>query len=178
MRKKRRLLVLLLLSLMMFSGIYYYLSTNSNFEIGASSKIVKKVMEEQETIYFGYQFHFEGYGNPTIENVYVVQTDGTINQPSNQQILITPLIDTSGKIGVLYEEHILEEGLSNSIAPVQGFKSKDHNYNIAFKVELKDESFDQDFHAFIIEYHHLGMLKTQSLDFEGFFSNETAMIVE
>ncbi len=64
----------------MFSEIYYYLTATSNFEIRAPSRAGKTQIEEQGEIYFGhyetaltfgYQFYFEGYGNPTIENVYL-----------------------------------------------------------------------------------------------------------
>lgn len=172
------LLLLLLSSVTMFSGIYYYLSTHSNFEIRTSSGILRTAMEEYGTIYLGHQFYFEGYGTPTIENIYVVQTDGLINQPNDKQISIIPFIDESGTIGVADEAYVSKEGISNAIIPVQDFKFKNQHYNVAFKVKLKDKSFNQDFHAVIIEYRHLGIRKEQSLDFDGFFDNQTAMIVE
>ena len=169
------LFALVLPVLTIFLGGYYYLSTNSGFELGSSSSISRQALEEHGTVFFGYQFYFEGYGTPTIENIYLVQRDGTINRQNNNQISITPFIDLSKQIGVLEESYVMEEGIIKELAPIQGFKFKNNHYNVAFKVELKDENFDQDFQAFIVEYRHLGIRKEQSIDFEGFFTNDTAV---
>lgn len=176
MRKKRMLLIILLSVAVMFAGVHQYVSTQSEFEIGTSSGMLRTAMEEHGTVYFGFQLYFHGYGTPTIENVSVVHEDGTVNQPNSKQIVITPFVDKSGSVGVLPEGYVAKEGMTNEIIPIQGFKFTKKHHNVAFKVELKDPRFDQDFNTLIVEYRHLGRLKTQSLNFDGFFSNQTAKL--
>ncbi len=167
--------ILALTLILMVSGSYYFLSATSGFQITSSSASSAALLQEHKTIFYGYGFDWTGYGTPTIENIYVVQKDGIIHQQSDAQIAITPFIDASESIGVMDGAAVIEDGIMQSLIPVQGFSPTARDFSVAFKVDSRDEHSIHEFQALIIEYRYLGQMKKQSMDFNGFFGQEPVL---
>ena len=167
--RKKSLLITLLIIIVVLAVIYYYLINKSEFTKGSHSWAAEKMVEESEAIYLGYNMHFEGFGNPTLQNVYLLQAENNITQNNNEQISITVFIDKNNRVGALDEKYVIDEGIIDELIPVSGFKLRGSEFNLAIRVELIEKNYKKDFDTLVIEYSHFGITKKQNIKFEGIF---------
>lgn len=168
MRRKSLVITTLITSAVLI-GLYFYLLNKAEFTKGSHAWASKEVIEESEVIYLGYNLTFNGYGSPTIQSIYLQQTEGEKGQQYDEQISISVFIDKNNRIGAVDEKYALDEGIIDELIPVRGYKLKESDFNLAIRVELKDKDFKKDFDTLVIEYSHLGVTKKQVIDFEGLF---------
>lgn len=169
MKKRRKIITILIIIFAVLIVLYYYLLNKAEFTKRSHPSISIEMLEVHEVLYFGYEFNFEGFGNPTLQDIYLIQTDGEIVQQNKNQISITSFIDKSKRIGIVKEKYAIDQGIVDELIHVSGFKLKDSVFNLAFKVEFLDMNNKYDFNTLVIEYSHLGITKKQYIDFEGLF---------
>jgi len=170
MARKRLIVIFLFFLITGITGLYYYLTNQGEFVKWHHSYGTLEMFNEHEVMYFGgYKLVFKGVGNPTIQDIYFIQTDGTHIKTNDKPISITPIVDTSEEIGTVIEEDVIDEDRKNELIPISGFKLKEEGFNLALRVKLNDKNYNKDVHTLVIEYNHLGINKQQSIGFDGFF---------
>lgn len=167
---KNRMILLVTTLIIVFTSIFVFMIQKGEFEKWHHSTFDRNMMNDKEIMYLGnYLLSWNGYGNPTIEDIYFIQKDGTVLREGNEQLSFTPYIDLSNTIAVVDEAHVEEEGLEDDLISTHGYQAKDGKYNLAFKVHLKDKNYNSDVHTIVVEYSHFGIKKKQEIGFEGFF---------
>jgi hypothetical protein len=113
----------------------------------------------------GYNFSWEGIGNPTIEKIEFIKRDGTIVAKDDDEFRIKPLIASTERIGTLDEETVIEEGLNDELVDVKGFQV-DGNFNLVLRVELDVTNADNDIKTLRITYKKYGVTQFQNIPFD------------
>lgn len=114
--------------------------------------------ELNKNYYLGYKIEWEGITNPTVKNVFLLDSNKKIikNQQSNSY-LIEFFVDETKNIGSMSEEDYQEK--LNQFSEVQNYKVKDKGVNIVMKVKMIDDYLKKAKYL-EIEYKVFGIVKT------------------
>jgi hypothetical protein len=155
-----------------FWGLFNYISNEGEFTKWSYSTLEIESVEDGNAYYFGYKFRWEGIGNPTIEKIEFIKSDGTIVAKDDEQIRIQPFITSSESIGVLEEGTVIKEGLVNELVEVKDFKV-DEDFYLVLRVELNVINPNNDISSLRITYNKYGVTQYQYIPFdEGFVTDQ------
>jgi hypothetical protein len=112
-----------------------------------------------ESYYLGYRIEWKGITNPTVKNVFLLDSNKKIikNQQSNSYS-IEFFVDETKNIGSMSGEDYQEK--HNQFSEVQNYKVKDKDINIVMKVKMFDEYLKKAKYLGI-EYKVFGIVKTE-----------------
>ncbi|MBM4763592.1 hypothetical protein [Bacillus sp. B15-48] len=148
-----------------FWGLFNYISHEGEFTKQSHTTLGIEHFEDGNAYYFGYNFRWEGIGNPTIEKVEFIKTDGTIVAKDDDEFRIQPFIASSERIGVLDEETVIKEGLLSDLVDVKGFRV-DEDFSLVLRVELDVTNSYNDISSLRITYKKYGVTQFQYVSFE------------
>lgn len=170
--KKHKGLILLVFGIFIvtiFSVFTYYIK-NGEFVKWSHSWITKdnEIFFVQKTpVYLGYSFDWKGIGKPVIKDITLLTEDGMDITEEKDQIEIIPFIIDGDFGSMFYEADAIEEGVVERLRPVTNYKVINEKLEIVLKVQLKDNSWDQDIAKIVIEYKNLGIPRKQTILFDG-----------
>lgn len=151
--------------------VFRYLSHEGEFEKYSHVTIGKDTLKEGNAVYLGYQFQWKGIGNPTLQKVEFIKSDGTIVSKDDGQIRIKPYI-TKQDFGAYYEEEVIKERIIDTLLPVKGFKP-DNSFSLVLRVEPYEYEWDSDINTVRITYEKFGQTQYQNISFDdGIISDE------
>ncbi|MCA1322487.1 hypothetical protein LC085_21665 [Bacillus tianshenii] len=170
----KKVIVMILVSVVLvigFWGLFNYISNEGEFTKWSNSTLGIESLEDGNAYYFGYTFRWEGIGNPTIEKIEFIKSDGTI-VAKDDEIRIQPFIASSESIGVLDEVTVIKEGLVNELVEVKDFKV-DGDFHLVLRVELNVINPNNDISSLRITYNKYGVTQYQYIPFdEGFVTDQ------
>ncbi|QPC45867.1 hypothetical protein [Mangrovibacillus cuniculi] len=146
-------------------GGFLFLVKEGEFEKTSHSSMRKEGLVKNNSLFLGYGMKWDGIGTPTIEKIQFYKEDGSLLSKREDEIVITPYIDTSKEIGSMYEEHLLEEGYMDHLLNVRGYKVTDH-FHMVLKVEIGQNTDFQDIGKIRIMYKKFGLTKFQEISLE------------
>lgn len=170
---KKTLMKWIVVSVLVISAIlaFRYLSHEGKFEKYSHVTIGKETLKEGKAVYLGYHLRWEGMGNPTLQKVEFIKSDGTIVAKDDDQMRIIPYI-TKMDFGSYYEEDAIQEGIIDKLLPVKGFEAND-DFSLVLRVEPNDFEWDSDIETIRVMYKKFGQTQFQNISFDdGVISNE------
>ncbi|MDG5471916.1 hypothetical protein P6709_09160 [Jeotgalibacillus sp. ET6] len=165
MKKNIVVLLVFLVLIIGFWGVFNYISHNGEFTKLSHSTLGRERFEDGNAHYFDYHFRWEGMGNPIIEKVEFVKSDGTIVTKEDDEIRIHPFISSSESIGVLDEETTIKERLLNELVEVKSFQV-DEDFHLVLRVELNVINLKNDISSLRITYRNFGVTHYQYIPFD------------
>ncbi|WP_053363318.1 hypothetical protein [Bacillus sp. FJAT-27251] len=155
-------------------GIVWFLNFaihNGQFTKWSHTSLVKGLFEDGKAYYLDYLFRWEGFGNPTLQKVEFIKTNGDILAKDDDHFRIESYISNQQR-GSFDEESAINEGITDALIPVKGYKVKDE-FSLALIAELLDQETDIDIATVRITYKKFGKTQFQNIPFdEGLISKE------
>lgn len=148
-----------------FRGLFNYISLEGEFTKFSHTTLGIEHFEDGNAYYFGYQFRWEGIGNPAIEKVEFIKSDGTIVTKDDDEFRIQPFIASSESIGVLDEKTVIKEGLLNDFVDVKGYQI-DEDFHLVLRVELEVTNPYKDIGSIRVTYKKYGITQFQYISFD------------
>lgn len=148
-----------------FWGLFNYISREGEFTKLSHTTLAIEGFEDGHAYYFGYNFRWEGIGNPTIEKVEFIKIDGTDVAKDDDKIRIEPFIASSERFGILDEDTVIKEGLVNDLVEVKGFQV-DGDFDLVLRVELDVTNSNNDISSLKITYKKYGVTQYQYIPFD------------
>ncbi|WP_216831523.1 aldo-keto reductase family protein [Alkalihalobacterium elongatum] len=164
----KKTIVIMLVSMLLVLGcwgLFNYISHEGKFTKLSHSTLGIDHFEDDHAYYFGYNFRWEGIGNPTIEKIEFIKSDGSIVAKDDDEIRIQPFIASSERIGILDEEYVIKEGLHNDLVEVKDFHV-DEDFYLVLRVELDVTNFNNDISSLRIMYKKYGVTQFQDIPFD------------
>lgn len=165
----KKIIVIMLVSIIFvlgFWGLFNYISHEGEFTKLSHATLGIEHFEDGNAYYFGYDFRWEGIGNPTIEKIEFIKSDGIIVAKDDDEIRIQPfLANSERRIGVLDEDYVIKEGLHNDLVEVKDFQV-DEDFYIILRVELDATNFNNDISSLRIMYKKYGVTQYQYIPFD------------
>jgi len=165
MKKYIVVLLVFLLLVIGFWGLFNYISHKGEFTKWDHSSLEMERFEDRNAYYFGYHFRWQGIGNPIIEKIEFIKSDGSIVAKEDDEIRIHPFIASSERIGVLDEDTVIKEGLLNELVEVKDFQV-DEDFHLVLRVELNVNNLKNDISSLRIAYRKFGVTHYQTIPFD------------
>ncbi|MBS4196544.1 hypothetical protein [Lederbergia citri] len=167
MKKIIMILSVLIVLVIGFLWKFHYISRDGEFSKMSHGNVAIESFDDGKAVYIGYNFRWEGTGNPTIERVELIKKDGNIVTKVDDDFRIEPFIAT-GKattIGSMSEESVLEDELDKDLIPIKGFKV-DKDFQLVLRVKFNGANIDNDIEGLRITYKKYGVTQFQNIPFE------------
>ncbi|RSD28427.1 hypothetical protein [Mesobacillus subterraneus] len=161
-----KILAIIFISLFI-TGVFWVGS--GEFSIHGHSSITpdnKAFFEEKKPFHLGYVFRWNGVGQPVIQDIILIKKDGTKVGNDDKRISIKVYISEQG-IGAVDEGTAIDEGYFEQYLPVEDFKVTNKILFLVLRVELKDESFENDIEQMLIEFKMMNFNRAKYIDFPG-----------
>lgn len=147
---------------------FNYISRDGEFTKWSHSTAGKGYFNDGRAIYLGYNFKWEGIGNPLLEKVEILKKDGTIVAKDDDEIRIEPYVASTQRIGALDEETVMKEGLNDDFINIKDFQV-DEDFYLVLRVEFVDNDVNNvinDIESLRITYTKYGMTQFQIIPFD------------
>jgi hypothetical protein len=151
--------------------IFDYVSHKGQFTKWSHSTLGRELLEDGKTFYVGYDFKWEGFGNPTLEKVELIKKDGIILAKDDDQFRIEPFVSKQ-QLGSFDEDSAIKEGITDELIPVKGYKVN-NDFSLVLRAQLADNETNNDINTVRITYKKFGIVQFQNIPFEeGIISGE------
>ncbi len=144
-------IAVVLIIIVIFTG---FISSNAFLK----SQDYMSLYEFNKVYYLGYRIGWEGFSNPEVKNVYLLDSNKNIikNQKSNSYKLDF-FVDESKHIGSTSKKDDQE---NFQFADIQNYKVKNKDMNIIIKVKVSDD-YLKNVRYLEIDYSVFGLMKKQ-----------------
>ncbi|MFD1739189.1 hypothetical protein ACFSCX_22150 [Bacillus salitolerans] len=171
----KKIIVILFVFIILFISFWWsfdYISRDGEFTKWSHSRAGKEHFDDNNVIYLGYNFKWEGIGNPLLVKVEFIKKDGTIVTKDDDEIHIEPYIARTERIGVLDEETVMKEGLNEDLINVKDFQV-DEDFYLVLRVKFNGTIAEDDINTLKIKYKKYGVTQYQNIPFdEGVMKDE------
>ncbi|MBM7661112.1 hypothetical protein JOC85_001884 [Bacillus mesophilus] len=152
-----------------------YISHDGEFTKWNHSTAGQEQFKDGSPIYLGYNFTWEGFGNPILEKVEFIKRDGTIVAKDDDEFHIEPYIASTERIGVLDEDTVMKEGLNNDFVNVKDFRIN-KNFYLVLRVKYVGNDLNNvvnDIESLRFTYKKYGVTQFQNIAFnDGIITGE------
>lgn len=163
----KKIIVIMFIFILLVTSFWWsfdYISHKGKFTKWSHSTVEKELFYNGGAIYLGYNFGWEGIGNPLLEKVEFIKKDGTF-VAEDDEIRIESYIANTNRIGALDEESVINEGLNDDFVNVKDFKVYE-DFNLVLRVEYEGTVAENDIRTLRIRYKKYGVPQYQDIPFD------------